>query len=341
VSDGAAGRLWNAIKGQFSKDAEHLRLVHIPEKDAAPLVPNDSYLRLTLTEAFPARQRAWATDRRPVAQASARLLFGQSATGAPATQTFTTLVQPPTAPGTGVFEDYVLTDWLPYRGKPVELQAALHVILGENKLVTAVDIVTDFAALLTPPLSAALAIAGQVAAGIEKIIEANKQRPVLVLHTTLPNPVPGWLALVRATEDELPTGSLAINAAGRLCRRDGTRLAGHDFLVLRVEACRERTDWLTPDLDALLGSALYSYNLGHHDEFEHLRNEALARICFSPDFTWTQRKQLTKMVREQFDEMQVGAVADGGMTIAEIVARRGLPSREEVARLTLDDLLSS
>ena len=333
MSGGAAGRLWNTVRDQFTKDAEHLQLVHIPEPGASALVPNDSYLRLTLSELFLAGERACGTDRRPVVTASARLMFGRSPR-----QTFTTLVQPPA--GSGVVQDYPVTGWLPYRGQPVELEAALHEIPGEGTLLTAVEIVADFASLLTPPVSAALDIAGKVAAGIEKVIDASKASPVLLLHAALPAPVPGWLAVIRATEDELPAAQLHVDAAGRLCR-NGARLSGRDYLVLRIEGGRERNDWRAPDLDAAIASALYSRDLGQQGEYSHLRAEALGRIYFSPDFTPPQRQQLAATVKAELDLQQAGAVSGGGMTVADIVARRGLPSRGEVAHLTLAGLLGS
>ena len=334
MGDSAAGKLWDAIKEQFTKDAEHLQLIPIPEPGAGALAPNDSYLRLTLSELFLAKERTWGTDRMPAVTASARLVFGRLPR-----QTFTTLVQPPTGVGNGVFQDYLLTEWLPYRGQTVELEAALYEILGENKLLTAVEIVADFASLVTSPVSAALDIAGKVATGIEKIIDANKTSPVLLLHATLPAPVPGWLAVIRATEDEVPAQQLHVDAAGRLCR-NGARLTGHDYLVLRVEGCQERNDWRTPDLDSAIASALYSRDLGHHDEYEHLCAEALGKIYYSPDFTPPQRRQLAAAIKEELDHQQVGAVSSGGMTVADIIARRGLPSRDEVAHLTLAELLA-
>ena len=113
-----------------------------------------------------------------------------------------------------MFEDYQLTELLPYRGQSVEIQAGLYEILGQNNLLTAIEIVTEFASLVTPPLSAIVPVVDKVASGIEKVIEANASDPALALHGTLaapgggtgvPNELkPGWLAVVRATEDELP-----------------------------------------------------------------------------------------------------------------------------------------
>jgi hypothetical protein len=341
VSDNAIGKLWNGIKDQFVKDAEHLQLVHIPEPGTATLAPNDSYLRLTLSELFLAKEKTWGTGRLPAVQASVRLLFGGGPiAGGSDRQSFSTLVKPPVGTDLGILQDYLLTGWLPYRGQPVELEAALHAIPGENQLLTAVEIVADFASLLTPPLSAALDIADKVAAGIERIIAANETGPVLVLHVTLATPAPGWLAVIRATEDQLPAAELHVSDSGRLCR-NGARLTGYDYLVLRVEGCTDRDDWRAPDLDAAIANALYSRDLGHQDSYELLRAQALGKIYDSPDFTPSQRRQIAAAVKEELDDTAAGAVAAGAMTVAGIVARRGLPSRDEVEYLTLADLLSS
>jgi hypothetical protein len=47
------------------------------------------------------------------------------------------------------------------------------------------------------------------------------------------------------------------------------------------------------------------------------------------------------MVQETLDGDVPGAAADGELTVAAMVAERGLPSRESVAGLTLTSLLSS
>jgi hypothetical protein len=337
MSDNAAVRLWGRIKDQFAKEAGHLVRVFIPENGKDPLVPGDSYLRVTLSELFLASEREWGGDRIPAVQASVRLRFS-----GPRPQTFATLVQPPATTGHGSFRNYLLTEWLPYRGQPVELEAALYEILGKNNLLTAISIVTEFASLVTPPLSAALAVVDKVAAGIEKVIEANAKDPALVLHDTLSGAElrPGRLAVIRATEREVPPGSLTVDRGGRLCR-DGGWLTGYDYVVLRIEGTRERSDWRTPDLDEAISAALYARDLGRQGEYEQRKAEALGKIWFSPDFTPPQRKQLAKMVSEELGETVPGAAAEGGMTIREIVARRGLPSRAEVQRVTLAGLLAT
>lgn len=336
----AAGTLWAWARRQAVADADHLHSLFFPQGDGAVMTPNDSYLRVWLSELFLAKERAWGTDRSPVVQAMVRLVFGGLEP-----QTFVTLVQPPVSPG--VFQDYPLTGLLPYSGGAVELQAALHPILGKNHLTTALDILTSFASLLTPPMSVALTIAGQVASGVEKIIAANGQDPVLSLHGARVAPGagapgelrPGWLAVVRATERELPARELHMSD-GRLCR-DGQRLVGFDYLVLRVEGRKERDDWRTPDLDQAISAALFAKAIGRSEEYERLRAEALSRIFFSADLTPAHRNQVAGMVRETLDGAVPGAAADGELTVAGMIAERGLPSRESVAGLTLTSLLSA
>jgi hypothetical protein len=337
VSDGnAASRLWGRIRDQFVKEADHLVRVFLPEAGAAPLVPNDSYLRVSLSELFLANEREWGGDRLPAVQASVKLLFG-----GPRPQTFATLVQPPATTGHGSFADYLLTEWLPYRGQPVELEAALFEILGQNNLLTAISIVSDFASLVTPPVSAALAVVDKVTAGIEKVIEVNAKDPTLVLHGTLTGADlrPGWLAVVRAPERDLPRDSLTLNADGRLSR-GGARLVGYDYIVLRLEGTATRTDWRTPDLDEAISAALYARDLGRKQEYRQRRAEALGKIWLSCDFTPPQRQQLALAVKQELDRAIPGAAAEGGMTIKEIVERRGLPSRAEAQHLTIEELLA-
>lgn len=60
----------------------------------------------------------------------------------------------------------------------------------------------------------------------------------------------------------------------------------------------------------------------------------------SADLTPAQRKQLAKTVAEELGSAAPGAASRGEMTAASIVARRGLPSRQEVEHLTLSELLA-
>lgn len=346
MSNNAISWLWNKIKGAFDADAKQLHRVFFAEDNSSPLAPNDSYLRLTLSELFLAKEVQWGIERFPAVQASVRLLFG----GGPP-KTFATLARrPDNLAGPGVFQDYELTYLLPYLGQAVELEVGLFEIFGKNNLGTAVDILSDFASLVAPPLSGAFAVMDKVSSGIEKVITANGTEPVLALHATLMpgggvNDVqPGWLAVVRATEKELPLASLCV-VGGRLHRRVGAgteALTGFDYLVLRLEGSdtrAENSEWITPDLDAAISAASLARDTGKDDEFKRLREDALTKVYFSADFTPGDRKQIAKLLREELDDTEAGAAGEGDFTLASIVSRRGLPARSEVDDLTLGDLL--
>jgi hypothetical protein len=338
MNDNGVARLWNRVRGQVASSANHLQIKFFPQEDGVTMTPDDSYLRIWLSELFLADKVAWGVERSPAVQASVRLRFGGVTQ-----KTFVTLVKPPAV--NGVFNDYELTELLPYRGHSVELQAALYQILGQHNLGTAIDILTSFASLVTPPLSTALAIVDQVASGIDKIIEANAEEPTLCLQGTLAAPGaglsnelrPGWLAVVNATEKQVPGAELVIED-GRL-RRNGSRLTGFDYLVLRVEGRRERDDWRTPDLDEAINQAARAKDLGYAAEYDRQRTNALSLIYLSPDLTPPQRKQLAQAVKEELGDTGPRAAAVGELTAAAIVSR-GLPSRAEVEHLTLADLLA-
>lgn len=342
MSDNVAVRAWRGLRGQVYRQAERPQAVFIPEPGAAKLAADKSYVRLWLSEFGLATERSWTFDRKPVVKASVQVLFGKPDKQTPGAvsldkQEFAILLRPDA--GRGVLKSYPITEWLPYRGQAVELGAELFSVSGKSRLLTAIDILSEFASLVTPPISAALAIADRVAAGIERVIKANGTEPTLQLHDTFSAREPGWLVVVDAQENRLPPAELGLNGAGQLCR-NGKRLTGCNYLVLRVESCREREDWLTPDLDTLITEALNARdNEGAKKKYEWLRAQALTKVYLSPDFTTSQRRKLAKVVKEELDDTSYGAVGTGRATLAAIVGRRGLPSDDEVAFLTLDELI--
>lgn len=335
----AIGRLWAWLRGQVVSDAGHLHSRFFPQDGAVTMVPNDSYLRVWLSELFLAKQTAWGNDRSPAVQALIRVPAGGAEPS-----TFVRLIQPPSTSAHGVFEDFDLTGLLPYRGGDVEIQAALHQILRKNHLGTAIDILTGFSSLLTP-LSAALAVADQVAKGVEKIIEANAKDPVLTMWKKITAPggggpndlAPGYLAVIRATEEELPARELSIED-GRLCR-NGTRLTGFDFLVLRVEGRTQRDGWDIADLNQAIDAACTAKALNRPEEYDRLRAGALTLVWTSPSLTPPDQRRLAKAVQERLENLAPGAAADGDLTVGAIVAEHGLPSLESVQDLSLSDLL--
>jgi hypothetical protein len=343
VSGNVAGRAWRRLRSPFYKPPGQAQAVAIPEEGAARLLADKSYFRVSLRKVSLAADRSWGTDRVPAVSVSVRVLFSKPnrlVTGRPSAemQTFAILVRPSATSGSGVYEDYRITDWLPYQGQSIEIEAALYAVLGKNKLVTAIDVISDFASLVTPPVSAALTIADKVATGIEKVVKANGTTPKLHAHKGVT--APGWIAVVNAPEDEAPRSELRIDKDERLLL-NGRQLSGHDYLVLRVESCRERDDWRAPDLNQVIAAALYARDVeGDDARYRRLREEALGKVYLSTDFTSVQAKKAAVAVMEKLDDVEAGAVDTGGATLAEIVARRGLPSDSQVESITLDELIA-
>ena len=204
-------KLWNNIVQWFHAEAEQLHYVQFDQTDAPTLKPNDSYIRIVISELWVKNSVDWGKEKFPAVQAAAKLAYGgQTPT------TFATLARPTAEQlGPGVFRDYELTYLMPYLGQTVEIELGLYEILGKNHLQTALDVVGDFASLVAPPLSTAVTVMDKVASGIDRVITANGSGPVLGLHGTL-SPAggqadglrPGWIAVVArhgaATPEQQP-----------------------------------------------------------------------------------------------------------------------------------------
>jgi hypothetical protein len=324
------------------KKSTLLRRKDFPSPVPVTMTPDDSYLRLSVSQLFLARQRSWGGDRIPAVQASVTMLFG----GVQQQRTLARLIRPETTADHAAITNYRLTDWLPYLGQAVEIRANLYQIIGKNNLLAAIDVVSQFASLIPAPgVSTAVTVADKVAHGINKLVEASAAKTVLEVHDTLapdtPTPVrPGWLTVVRTPAKELPAESLMLDEHGQLCK-DGQGLTGYDYLVLRIDACRDRPDWQTPDIDKAIKDARKAQAKGKTGEYKSLANLAITKIWESPDFTTSQQKRLAKTLETDFGLAKPGSVADGDLTLKAIVDRVGLPSRAEVAGLTLEHVLIS
>ena len=86
-------------------------------------------------------------------------------------------------------------------------------------------------------------------------------------------------------------------------------------------------------VEALSGPGPYTIFIPTDAAFERLSGDQQADLFADPG-------KLAKVVKEELDDMSYGAVSGGGVTIAEIVSRRGLPDDREVEFLTLDDLIA-
>jgi len=343
-------KVWQKVSDWWSSESVHLSNAFYPDPAGAVLQPHQSYLRVWLSEMFLASDRDHGVDRFPAVQASVRLRFAGS-DGV----TFSTMVRPAVGQeGPGVRRDRPLTELLPYAGGLLDLQVGLLDVEGVNHVALALDVLGDFATLLVPPLSTALAVADKVANGIGRIdgaLSAGGRRPLLVLERSLASPgggsaavlQAGCLVVIRATEAEVPAASCTV-VDGYLYRViDGKleHLTGHDYMVVRIEARAERDDWRFPEWDRLIGRSQAAQISGKVDEAKALRQEVLSKIVLSGDLTPVDRKRVGKLVKDELDAFDLGAAGGERLSsVSSLVAQRGLPDRSAAAAVTVEELLA-
>lgn len=337
-------RVWSRVADWFGGDAEHVTVKFLPDPDGEPIAANAGYLRVIFAEGFLAQAKSWGAKQFPALHGGVSL----TVLGGP-TAAFTTFAKPPeTAPG--AYLDYPMTTLLPFSGGAVEVQAALYEATVDGPLGTAVDLISSLATLMGPPLSAAAPLADKISDGLDKILGATGDKPVLGVHTTLVAPGgagtvlrPGNLIVLNTPEAKLP-GTPEIHD-GRLHLRDGDQHhlpTGVDYLVVRIECRTERDDWRFPELDQLIRTAGESHIRGHQDAFKDHRTDAIARAWNSPDLVPTDRKRVALLVKRELDSMGELGIVPGPDQTLETIAPQRLPAADDAALrgMTLDGLLT-
>ena len=201
--------MWKRATSWFDANAQHVTAEFIPDPGGSPGPAYEGYLRIWLAEGFLAKAATWGNKHFPVLHGGAALTFLGG------TIPFTTFARPPgswTIPGAQL--DFPLTPLLPFNGGVVEVEAALYQASTTGPLVTALQIVGNFDALLAPPLSIAATIAGKVADGVDSVLGTDQ--PVLGVHWAMVAPGgggnvlrPGSLVVITKPRDALG-GSLSI-----------------------------------------------------------------------------------------------------------------------------------
>lgn len=345
VSESFVRRMWTNVASWFSANATQVTLRFIPDDGAEPLPAYGGYLRIYLSEGFLAQQVSWGAKQFPA------LHGGVSLTFLGGTAAFTSFSKPPeewTSPGARL--NYPLTALLPFSGGTVEVQAALYEATVNGPLGTAVQLVSGIASLLGPPLSAAAQLADKVSDGLDKVLQANGNTPVLALHETMVSADaggqtlrPGHLVVLARTEPELP--GVPVIRGGRLHLESGGNVqppAGIDYLVVRVECRTERDDWRFPELDALIRTAGEAFIRGQKDVYADRRTEAIVKAWNSTDLVPADRKRVALLVKEELDTMGDLGVVPGAERTLEAVAPQRIASADDVRLhgLTLNALLA-
>lgn len=344
MPDNRLSALWNRVSNWFSAEAQHMTVEFIPAPDSTPIDANAGYVRLYLAEGFLDKSATWGNKHYPVLHGGVALSYLGGTTP------FTRFTRPPDSwnvPGAQL--DFPLTPLLPFNGGVVEVEAALYQATTGGPLITAAQLVGGLTSVLTPPLSIAASVVGELADNLDKVI--GTEQPVLGLHFTMVAPGgmasalrSGSLVVVSKPRNALH-GTLSVGSGGLLLD-DGTgprQLTGVDYLMVKVECRANRDDWRFPELDDLIRRAGDAIIRGYTNEFEDLRTDAVARAWNSPDLTPIDRVRVAKLVADEIDSARNLHAVPGSERSLELIAEQELPSPDdpELRNITLAALLGT
>jgi hypothetical protein len=354
--------LWGAVLGWLNQRAEAYVLASIPLEggEAAPLKARESYLQVWLAEMFLAKRKQWLQTWFPTVHSEVRLPFaGQQSV------TFTKVVRPADDKlGEGVLLNYPLTELVPFNGGAVEIEAALLGLKGDGDghLAAGVMLLETFSGLVAPPLGQALGAAAKLTAGARDFLDRVGGGVHLALHQTLVSDGggggnvlrPGYLAVVLATEEQVPPTSLRVRG-DRLYQpggEDDGRLVpftSHDYMLLRIEGRDRRDDWevLIPEIMQARDRAFEALLRDHPEGAQEQRGIALTAVVNSHDLAEADKQQVAYAVNKQWAALERtarGAVPEElPASLPELLARYPMPRATAAALgpLTADELFAS
>jgi hypothetical protein len=345
MADGFARRVWTRVQSWFVANAGHMTVAFLPEVNGQALHPGRGYLRIWLAEGFLARQRTWGNQHFPALHGGVSLnILGAQAT-------FSSFSRPPQSWAVpGAHLDFQLTPLLPYSGGTVEIEAALYQASTQGPLSTAVDLIGGLASLMGPPLATAAQIADKLSDGLDAVLDATGDQPVLGMHYTMVAPGgagattrPGLIVLIGAAQSDIPGMPVINNGRLHLRTPEGDRLpTGFDYLVVRVECRPDRDDWRFPELDSLIRAAGEAFIRGETETFTARSTDAIARAWNSVDLTPVDRKRVALLVKDELDGLGELGVVPGGDRALHNIAPKRLPAADDhrLIGLTLNELLS-
>jgi hypothetical protein len=340
-------KLWLRVSKFVTDNAEHVTIKFFPDSTQEPIRANAGYVRVWLADGFLAQQKTWGNNQFPALLGGVSLNFLGNQAAA-----FTRFDRPPeawTKPGAQL--DFAITPLVPFNGGTVEIEAALYQATVGGPLATAVGLAGSLASLMGPPLSSAAAIADKLSTGLDSLIDATGNKPILALHWTMiaegggGNALrQGHLAVISQPEAHLG-GTLSIqdNRLNLDAGHGQGLLNGMDYLVVRVECRTERDDWRFPELDQLIREAGDAFIRGQTETFKDRRTNAIAAAWNSTDLTPVDRKRVALLVQDEIDHLVGMGAVPGPERNIEVIAPARLVSTDDprLAGLKLDTLLAA
>lgn len=336
--------LWDTVTGWVKKDAKKYIYLHIPadhvkdaKSDGAPLEAGKHYFRLWLTEMYLKKERDWFKSWHPVVHSLVRFQFGSQSIEIPH------VAGPMHLKGVddsnlerSVSLNYHLTTLLPYNGGIVEVAAGLLAMEGKNYLKSAIKVMGDLSGMLVvPQLSAALAIAGPIANGVQDLLTGGDGQMDLGLHQSFAGAGgggandlrPGYIAVILAEEKTYDKNKFWVEG-DRLrygSSQDSSQpLTGVTHMLFRIESRTERDDWmgLTTIIQAR-DEALKAITEGNEEQADIAVKRAIYLVRTSPDLTRADRKRVADALKSEFDEAKDGF--ESRSDFEAMVRQRALP----------------
>jgi hypothetical protein len=309
--------LWNTIKSWATANATHCVVEPIPlartdlTGSDAPLVPYKSYMRLWLADMFLAKSRNWFTDEYPAVHTSVQLKFGSEPVK------ISHVTDGSGQIGRGIFQDYALTDLMPFNGGIVEIQSGLIALKGTNYLKGTIGILKDFSGLVGAPLGQTLDIAEKVSTGLQNLFTDSKGEVALAFHKQYVAAGggggelrPGYIALVAADPKKFKQDKLSVEKSRLLYAADGNKpevLEGYDYMLLRVEGRSERDNWRMKNIEEPLNQAIEETLKRNFDKANEYKTAALLVIFQSPDLAVGDRRRVADAIEAELKEIAGGA----------------------------------
>jgi hypothetical protein len=352
--------LWETVKSWANNNAKHYICATIPQNHTdlsgsdAPLIPQRDYLRLWLVDMFLAQDRNWFVDVYPAVHTSVELNFGRGAVK------ISHVTDGSGQLGRGVFNDYALTDLLPFNGGTVKIQSGLIALKGTNYLAQTIGILKDFSGLVAAPLNQTLAIADKVTSGVQSLFTGGAGEVALGFHRQYASGgggggsvlAPGYTALILATADQINKDRLSVKESQLLyAERDGKEpkpLEGYNYLLFRIEGRSERDNWRMPNIEEPLNQAIQAtIKKGPGDaDAEGYKKAALLVIWQSPDLAVQDRRRVADAIEAELADVAGqahGAEPAAVRSLEDIMKARAMPASgalySDGPELTLDEIL--
>src|SRR2546428_8691346 len=182
----ALSELFNRKAGKFIYTSLSPSQVTNGGPEPRPMLADQDYLRLWLTEMFLSDDRRWCRNVYPVVHSLVKLTFGGQSlelpyVGGPLNIQEINVNNLSRA----ISLNHQLTTLVPFNGGTVELEAGLLALPGDDVVGGLLKILGDFAGLLIiPQLTAAVQIAQTVASGLEGLANPANGSLHVGLHQT-------------------------------------------------------------------------------------------------------------------------------------------------------------